>query len=327
MHRGFVFGKYYPFHLGHKGLIDFALTRCDELYAIICVSNKEEISGQQRLSWIADTYPEEPKLRIVVFEYDESTLPNTSVSSREVSRLWADIFHKEIPPMDLLVTSEEYGAYVAEYMGITHVSYDPQRTSCPISSTLLRADPTTYWTFLPKAVRPFYVKKVVVLGTESTGKTVMSQYLSDAFGATLVLEAGRTLIQNSNSFSLEDLYKVVEHHTENVRQASMGDSPLVIIDTDLHITNSYARFTFGQTLSIADEIYKINKADLYLYLNNDVPYIQDGTRLHREQRDLLDISHRNILNERQVELVEVRGAWAERNKIAKIAIESLLKNI
>ncbi len=39
------------------------------------------------------------------------------------------------------------------------------------------------------------------------------------------------------------------------------------------------------------------KADLYLYLNNDVKYVQDGTRLSKNERDLLDISHRQILIE------------------------------
>lgn len=325
MYRAFVFGKYYPFHLGHKGLIDFALSKCDELYVMVCASDKEQISGKQRLRWIADTYPGIPKLKLVVLEYSESQLPNTSVSSREVSKQWAEIFLKELPSMDLLVTSEDYGAYVAEYMGIKHEPYDPMRALWPVSSTYIRTKPYEYWRFLPESVKPYYVKKVIILGTESTGKTTLCQYLAEYFKATLVPELGRELIANSNSFNMQDLYEVVRQHTHQIQQASQGNSPLLIVDTDVHITNSYAQFIFGSTLHIDKDVYEKNRGDLYLYLNNDVPYFQDGTRLSHQQRDLLDRSHRNILNEQQVELIEIRGSWDERNKIAKKAVESLLK--
>ena len=43
---------------------------------------------------------------------------------------------------------------------------------------------------------------------------------------------------------------------------------------------------------IEDSIEEINQFDLILYLENDVTYIQDGTRLSIERRNELDLYHR-----------------------------------
>lgn len=54
------------------------------------------------------------------------------------------------------------------------------------------------------------------------------------------------------------------------------------------------------------------KKNLYLYLNNDVEYLQDGTRLSETDRNLLDLSNREILQEHHVEIVEITGDWEQR---------------
>ena len=50
--KAFVFGKFYPFHLGHKALIDFALQNNDYVEVMVCAKEKERLSGELRKSWI-----------------------------------------------------------------------------------------------------------------------------------------------------------------------------------------------------------------------------------------------------------------------------------
>lgn len=325
--RGFVFGKYHPFHKGHQALIEFALKQCSELYVVVCESDLESISGQQRQAWIAESYQGCDQVKVVLLPYLEAELPNTSIPSEQVSMLWARRFQEVLPPMDIVFTSEPYGDYLAIFMGIVHQPFDLRRVHVPISASQISQNPAKYWDYLPDVVKPNYCKRVVLLGTESTGKSTLAQLLAQEFDATLVSETGRELIPNSNTFSIEHLYKVVEVHGERIVEASKGAKPLVIIDTDLHITNSYSLFTFGQELDLSISEYMKVKANLYLYLKSDVPYVQDGTRLDEGQRNLLDESHRNILRRYKVSILELSGSWEQRNFVAIQAVKKMLKTI
>ncbi|TAF98825.1 MAG: hypothetical protein EAZ44_10935 [Cytophagia bacterium] len=146
----------------------------------------------------------------------------------------------------------------------------------------------------------------------------MTQKIAAYFNCNFVFETGREIIANSNFFNFDDLYIVAKEHNKRIEKAIMGDSPITVIDTDIHITQSYARFIFQREIEINKIIDYTNKPSLYFYLNNDVEYVQDGTRLSEIDRNLLDISHRKVLFENNIEIIEINGNWNERfEKIVK----------
>lgn len=327
MVKAFVFGKFLPFHKGHEAMIRFALTKCDFLTVLVCCSDKEKVPDTVRLKWIKKTFDAQKNIEIKSFNYLESELPNTSTSSREVSMIWANKFKSLFPDYSLVITSEQYGNFVASFMGIRHILFDISRQIVPISATSVRNNLFTNWQYLPDSVKQDLAMKVVILGTESTGKTTLTEKLAAHYNCSAVKEAGRDLIANSNSFSFDDLYLVANEHAKRIEKTVLGDSPLIIIDTDIHITKSYAKFIFDNQLEVSDSIYDSNKADLYLYLKNDVKYIQDGTRLSEADRNLLDLSHRKILNLHNINYVEVKGNWEQRFKKAVEHISLLVKRL
>lgn len=327
MTKAFVFGKFLPFHKGHQALINFALTHCDFLSVLVCASDQEEIPAALRKQWIEETYKNLEHFEVQVFTYSEDELPNTSVSSQEVSKAWSEIFKKQFPDYSLLITSEKYGDFVADYLKIKHLPFDPPRNQVPVSASIIRENLFDHWHFLPNPVKAYYATKVVILGTESTGKTSLVEKLGRHLICSTVSEAGRDLIPDSSAFEFEDLYRVAKQHAKQIRQAISGDSPLIIIDTDIHITQSYASFCFGKKLEVSDAVYELNKADLYLYLNKGVPHVQDGTRLAETERNLLDASHRHILQDHQIPFVEIQGNWEERFEKASKLIEELVGDL
>lgn len=324
MIKAFVFGKFLPFHKGHEAMINFALTKCDRLTVLICCSDKEKIPGAVRRNWIEKTFEQEARLQINIYEYSENELPNTSVSSVQVSAIWAGIFKKELVGHSLLITSEPYGEYVASFMNIRHIAFDVDRIQIPVSASAINDDLFQNWKYLPAAVKPYYAKKVVILGTESTGKTTLTEDLTKHFNCTAVMEAARDIIANSNSFCFDDLHLVAKEHAKRIEQAMTGESPLVIIDTDIHITKSYARFVFDRELIVSNEIYESNLASLYLYLDKDVAYFQDGTRLNEMERNQIDASHRRVLKDDEINIVEINGSWEDRFKKAVKQINQVI---
>lgn len=324
--KAFTFGKFLPFHKGHEALIRFSLQHCSQLTVLVCCSNLEQILCSTRTRWIEECFAGEPRVSVRALPYNESDLPNTSVSSAQISAIWSRLFKTLVPDCELVITSEPYGKMVAEVMNIQAVLFDEARIQFPISATLIRNNLFQHWNFLPAPVKQSYAIKIVVLGTESTGKSTLSEQLARYFKASLVSEAGRDLIADSNDFNMHDLHAVAAEHARRIQLAASGDSPLVMVDTDLHITQSYALFEFGEELKVSEEIIMTNKASLYLYLNNDVPFMQDGTRLEESRRNALDQSHRTVLKKYQIEAIEISGNWEERFIQSVKTINLHLKN-
>ncbi len=242
-------------------MINFALTQCDFLTVLVCCSDKENISDAIRSTWIKNTLKNKKNLEVRTFNYLESELPNTSESSESVSKLWAEIFKKQFPDYSLLITSEEYGNFVSAFMNIKHIPFDMPRKLFPVSATAVRNNIFTNWNYLPNIVKPYFAIKVVILGTESTGKTSLTEKLTKHFNCSYVLEVGREIIANSNSFNFNELHTVATEHAKRIDHSVIGNSPLVILDTDIHITKSYAQFTFKKELATTTNIYNSNKAN------------------------------------------------------------------
>ncbi|MBX2840362.1 MAG: AAA family ATPase [Flammeovirgaceae bacterium] len=320
MVKGLVFGKFYPFHVGHQALIDFALAYCDFLYVMICASDIEAIPLEVRQSWIQKTYSNQERIKIIPYQYKESELPNTSESTKEISRIWGEVFKQIIPDLNIVFTSEKYGDYLAECMDIRHVFFDAGRKKINISATEIRNNPIRNWKFLPDTVKPYFVKKVALLGTESTGKTTLAQALAAYFQTNFVSEAARDVLSDTQSCTFPDLQKITIAHANQIQQQLVRANKILFLDTDCTITKSYSRFLFKKSLEVEDQILKINEADLYFYLIPEgIPYIQDGTRLDEQARNQLNEYHLLEIQKEGICFIEISGSWAERfQKIKKI---------
>lgn len=309
--KAFVFGKFLPFHAGHRAMIDFALANSAQLVVLVCCEKNEPVPCSKRLSWIKRTYTSNPKIEVRAVYYCDSELPATSQTSEAVSELWAQEFLKLVPDCSLLVTSEPYGELTAAAMQIQHLPFNPERSQVPVSATAICENVFEHWHFVPPAVRPDLAFKVALYGTESTGKSTLAVQLAQHFNGALVAEAGRELIPDSRHFTLADLQTVAAEQTARIKQAATGDSPVVICDTTAFITASYARFAFGEELQLTPDMRDHNQAALNLYLPATATYVQDGTRLPEDQRNQLDRIHRETLANAGLDVVELRGPQHE----------------
>ena len=328
MKTGLVIGKFMPLHRGHIALIDFALQQCDDLIVLVSASYDEPIWGSQRLEWLKETYKDNTKVRPWLLNYDEAVLPNTSVSSEGVSRIWANYLQKHLPPIDVIFASEAYGAYMGRFLDCESVIFDEPRQIVPVSATQIRNDPFSYWDFLPDAVSPYFTKRICVYGSESTGKTTLTQLLANHFNTIGIPEMAREIIEHTNNCTPDDLLKIAELHALAINKEIAGANKLLFVDTDINTTRSYSRFLFNKELTVPEWIEAANKFDLYLYLDIDAPYVQDGTRLNEEERNKLNQSHLQELESRGITYVLIQGSdWDERFKKAVAAVNQFIKPV
>ena len=312
MRKGFVLGKFLPLHKGHLGLIEFARKHCDFLSVLVCFSANEEIEGIVRKQWLIQELNQYNNIAIISFHYDEKELPNTSVSSREVSKKWAAALKPVVSDAAIVFTSEPYGDYLAEYMNITHQAFDKSRTIFPVSGAAIKNNPFLYWDYITPAARPWYVKKIAVLGSESTGKSVLTEKLAAYFDTAFVPEMAREIIEKTDECTFNHLEEIATLHAVTIGKKISAANKLLFLDTDLTITKSYSHFLFNKELHVEPWIEEANKADLYLFLEPDCPFVQDGTRLNETERNLLSISHKEQLKKCNIDFVSLNGDWNNR---------------
>jgi HTH-type transcriptional repressor of NAD biosynthesis genes len=318
---GLIIGKFMPLHRGHMALIDFALARCDKLIVHCAARDHEPVPGRLRLDWLRETYGDNKKIDI---RYTDDVLPDSAVSSREVSRVWAEYLSGKFPGVDILFSSEKYGEFLAEYMGVDHADFDPERSRFPISATDIRNEPLLNWEYIPSAVRPYYLKRVCLYGPESTGKSTLTADLAAFYNTEHVPEMAREVL-GERHVVYEDIPRIAEFHAGEILMKEKKAERLLFCDTDLITTEIYSRHYFGRVPEFPRWVEEANRYDIYLFLEIDTPWVEDPQRdLGHRRREFRNIFMRE-LTKREIPFTLISGNWDERFLKAREAIETRWK--
>jgi HTH-type transcriptional repressor of NAD biosynthesis genes len=291
MIKGFVCGKWSPFHKGHEALIDYAKSNCDQLTILITTLPDETIPYKYRLKWILSTYLDDPKVDILADVIEEPDIQGDALSG-----WWGNYVKSKYGQFDRVFTSEDYGDVFAKSMGAVHWNFNQGRTIVPVSATIIRNKPFKYWDYINSFAKDYFVKKIAIVGTESTGKTTMCKRLAEKYNTVWVPEMGRELVPDTRKCTVDDLKLVASEHAKSIIRHTRLANKLLFIDTDVNITKSYSEFLFGKSLKVEPWVEKANDVDYYIYLSPDAPYVNDGTRIEKDRRDELDKSHHKMLN-------------------------------
>jgi HTH-type transcriptional repressor of NAD biosynthesis genes len=105
---------------------------------------------------------------------------------------------------------------------------------------------------------------------------------------------------------------IAETQAQWVEQGLKSANKLLFCDTDLLTTKVYAQYLFGKVPTFAPWIETINQYDLHLFLDIDVPYKQDGTRLGSHTRPALRNLFLAALKESCTPFAIISGDWDQR---------------
>lgn len=313
--HGLVFGKFYPFHKGHHYLIRRAMEESAHVTVVVCSLLSETIPGVLRHAWVHQsvkemlTEPEFAGKTADVIHLDQ-TVPQEPSEHPDFWAIWTGLLEGYLTPahpkFDALFTSEDYGFQMADCLNCTHVLVDKERLTHPVSGTLCRrflndkagTHPEftrffqEYADIQTKAPEPFH-HRIVIVGSESTGKSTMTEKLADQLHAAAVLEYGRTYTDQFPLTGIQDFYILLQKQLHLFLHTPLEavKNPILICDTDAIVTQTFADLYFPLREKEFDVLAEQHihayrqHADLYLFLKPTVKWVDDGTRLHEHYQE------------------------------------------
>ncbi|HEV3250017.1 MAG TPA: AAA family ATPase [Puia sp.] len=173
------------------------------------------------------------------------------------------------------------------------------------------------------------LKKVVVIGPESTGKSTLCEYLAGYYKTGWVPEFAREyLLSHGMEYRYQDLLTIARGQLLLEDEISLGSAgkPLLFIDTDMYVMKIWCEFVFGKVHPWITDQIAFRKYDLYLLCNTDLPWVKDELREYPdlETREKLFRMYRDLMDRQNTSWVEIRGNDDQRMKIAREAVDKLV---
>lgn len=337
---GMYGGKFLPFpHMGHVYAMIKASTMVEELHVIVsydteyekmlCSGSKvDHVGFTMRLRWWTQIAKDLPHVHVHAVYEEQTGQFSDWEKGRDgiVSAVGKDI--------DVVFSSEHsYTEFFDKlYPNAKHIVIDSERENYHISGTKIRTDGVIkHWDMIPNIVKPFFAKKVVIVGTESCGKSTMVKNLATLFNTSYVEEYGRTFYERLGGCEgitiPEDYPEIAFEHKYHEKVQLQKANKVLFVDTEATVTQYFSEAYLNQYQPILDEMIKLQKYDLWLFLEPDVKWVDDGTRSFGDDnvRTENNMILKGLLRENNVDYVSISGDYQQRLDKAVQEVNKILK--
>lgn len=300
MLTGLVVGKFCPLHRGHEALLAFAAERCDRLIILSYTKPELGYSTAQRAAWLEALHP-----RATILVLDDAGLAAFAEAERTTGRI---LPHNDAPAevhreftgwvcrtmlgatIDRVFTSESYGEGFAaalthqqrDFAGaihrVVHWSYDPDRCIHPVSGSALRSGAGAADAFLSPTVRASLVRRIGIIGGESSGKTTLARTLAERLRTIWLPEYGRELWERrGGELQFSDMLEIAVEQVGREEVALQSAHRWLPCDTTPLVTAFYSEAMFGR-IDPALAALAFRPYDQMVVCAPDFAFVQDGTR-------------------------------------------------
>lgn len=320
-------GKFLPLTRGHINAILQASTLCETLYVVISHNEIETrelckktkyMPLQLRVKWASQEFQNMDHIKVVGL--DESNIPTFPNGWKQ----WADLVRAAVPEtFDAIFGNEPsyQEGHEANFPNVDYVILDHERIDMPISGTMVRENPLKHWDYLSGASRDFFCKKILISGTESTGKSTLVKALAKSLYTSWSEEVGRYYAErylggNEAAFEESDFERIAWLQHEQDLQAHKTANRVSIHDTDALITDFYLKQYLGFHSEFLVNFAERQEYDLIILMKPDVKWVADGQRWLSEQ-ETREKNHQIIKKMYQqlkpnTPIIEIGGNYHER---------------
>ncbi len=171
------------------------------------------------------------------------------------------------------------------------------------------------------------MKKIAVVGPESSGKSFLTKTLAKKFRAAFTTEFAREYLQYKESYTQKELIPIAEGQIEAESRIAKAKNPqLLFCDTNILSIVVWSKIKYKQVESSLYNLYESNKNyDFTLLLYPDLDYVNDPLRESPDLSSRLQIfeTFENFLK-KEGNYAIIKGKGEIRIKNAEEAIQSYL---
>lgn len=324
---GVVFGSFAPLHQGHLDLIMQAKKENDGgCIVIVCGYDGDKgeplMPHNKRYRYVREFFADDDLVAVYAINDTELSLdkyPNGWVGwMNEFDKIWckAIVYGITEPHRKWYVGDEIYYNDLINMWNEDAVLIDRKITN-PISATMIRENPIKHWDKITFPFRRVFSTNILICGTASEGKSIMTADLGKYFNAPYSWEWARDYIRESCisdwEFEGTDFMAFLEgqYNLNKKLINSPANHGVFFADSDSMVTRMYAEYyanddscalsqeEFEKVAVMADEITRKCKWDKIYLLCPHGTFVDDHERFMnhsgmKERQELFDILCRNI---------------------------------
>lgn len=127
------------------------------------------------------------------------------------------------------------------------------------------------------------VKKIVIIGGESTGKSTLCTQLATLYNTVMVSEVARTYLEKlDRDYEYEDLLLIAKSQIALEEKMNLQANKFLFCDTDLQVIKIWSETKYKQCDPFIINEIKQRKYDGYIITKPDIAWEYDVLREHAE---------------------------------------------
>ncbi|MCU0433073.1 MAG: ATP-binding protein [Bacteroidia bacterium] len=166
-----------------------------------------------------------------------------------------------------------------------------------------------------------HIKRVALLGAESTGKTTLARALALRFNTVWVPEYAREYMSlHPGEYTADDVEDIAREQLRNEDELAVRARGLLITDTEFITSAVWCEDVFGYCPKWISEKITEHRYDLYLLTSNDLAWVPDPVRVNSQRRDYFYNWYKRLLEQNNLPHEIIKGRYEARLMCAITAI-------
>lgn len=153
------------------------------------------------------------------------------------------------------------------------------------------------------------IKKIILTGPESTGKTTLAKQLAQVYNTVWVPEFARTYLKGLNRpYREDDLLKIAQGQDDLESFFSKKTNQYLFCDTSMLVMKIWSEYRFGKCHPWILEQLENEKNAIYILCGTDILWEYDEQRENPKDRNELYAKYLSELKFYQKKIIEVAGS-------------------
>lgn len=216
---GMYGGAFCPLHLGHLECMIRGTALCETLYIVISYRNhSSDVDVKVKIRWVYQLTKHLGNVKILTLE---DSFTDKADYTEEYWQKDCDYIKQQIGrKIDVVFCGSDYDekSFWNQCYSDSEFVVFPRNQ---YNSTAIRQDLYGHWDWMPQVVRSYFVKKVLLIGGESVGKSTLTINLAHYYNTNYLEEVGRELseLSGTDAYMLsEDFTRILlEHKAKEMR--------------------------------------------------------------------------------------------------------------